>query len=102
MKRNYWLQQNGSQLFSVHAGFKYWKEATTFQKHQASDCHREANEAIIVLPKSGDIGELLNRAYREEKVVNREMFLRILQNIRFLSRQGLGGGDCTPSEHGLP
>ena len=34
-------------------GFTYWKEATVaFKKHQASDCHREANEVIMLLPKT--------------------------------------------------
>ena len=73
-------------------GFTYWKEATTaFKKHQASDCHREANEALILLPKQvhGDIGELLSQQHQEEKATNRKMLLKILQNIRFLARQGL-------------
>ena len=33
-------------------GFTYWKEATTaFKKHEASQCHKEANEAFNLLPK---------------------------------------------------
>ena len=32
-------------------GFTYWKEATTaFKKHEASQCHKEANEAVNLLP----------------------------------------------------
>ena len=35
----------------ISKGFSYWKEATTaFKKHQASNCHREATEALIILP----------------------------------------------------
>ena len=37
----------------------------------------------------GDIGEMLNKEHKEEKAVNRRMFYTILQNIRFLARQGL-------------
>ena len=72
-------------------GFTYWKEATTaFHKHQSSQCHREANEALIVLPKQTcDVGELLSREHQEEKATNRRMLLKVLQNIRFLARQGL-------------
>ena len=73
-------------------GFTYWKEATTaFIKHQASECHKEANKVLVLLPRQiqGDIGELLSRSHEEEKTVNRSMFLKILQNIRFLTRQGL-------------
>ncbi len=57
----------------ISKGYTYWKEATSaFNKHQASDCHREANEALIVLPKQirGDIGELLSQQHQEEKATN--------------------------------
>ena len=67
-------------------GFTYWKEATTaFKKHEASQCHKEANEAIILLPQQvGDIGELLSKKHSVQKAENREVFLRILQNLRLL------------------
>lgn len=70
----------------------YWKEVTTaFKKHQASDCHQEENEALILQPKHirGDIGELLSQQHQEEKATNRRMFLKVLQIIKFLARQGL-------------
>ena len=60
----------------ISKGFTYWKEATSaFNKHQASHCHREANEALIVLPKQirGDIGKLLSQQHQEEKATNRKM-----------------------------
>ena len=81
----------------ISKGFTYWKEATTaFRKHQASDCHREANEAVIILPKqTGNIGEMLSSEHQAEKASNRKVFLTLLQNIRYLARQGLAlrGGD---------
>ena len=75
----------------ITKGYTYWKEATTaFKKHQASECHREANEAIVLHPKEiRPIDELLSEQNRAEKKCNRKMFLRILQNIRFFARQGL-------------
>ena len=42
----------------ISSGYTYWKEATTaFKRHQASACHREANEALVMLPQQirGDI-----------------------------------------------
>ena len=84
----------------ISKGFTYWKEATSaFRKHQACDCHHEANEAIIVLPKQilGDVGEILSEENKAEKAMNRKAFLTILQNLAFLARQGLplrgGQGD---------
>ena len=72
-------------------GYTYWKEATTaFKKHQASQCHREANEAINLLPQQeGDIGELLSHKHSDQKAENRDIFYRILQSLRFLAGQGL-------------
>ena len=86
----------------ISKGFTYWKEATTaFKKHEASDCHKEANEAVVVLPKQvGDIGEVLSVEVREEKRNNHKIFLTVLQNISFLGRQGLalqGGHEETES-----
>ena len=45
----------------------------------------------LLLPKQvlGNVGELLSQEHREEKAANRRMFVRILQNIRFLARQGM-------------
>ena len=76
----------------ISSGYTYWKEATTaFKKHQASACHREAHEALIMLPQQirGDIGELLSQKHLDQKVKNREMFMKILQNLRYPAQQGL-------------
>ena len=73
-------------------GFTYWKEATTaFEKHQGSASHREAVEALVLLPSQiqGDIGEMCDNKCADEKKANREMLMHILQNVRFLARQGL-------------
>ena len=56
------------------------------------------SEALILLPRQiqGDVGEILSQEHKEEKATNRKMFLKILQNIRSLSRQGLAlrGGNA--------
>ena len=36
-----------------------------------------------------DVGELLSTQHKNEKAVNRAMFRRVLQNLRFLAHQGL-------------
>ena len=45
----------------------------------------------MLLPSQiqGDIGEMCNHNHKEEKKANRNMFMIILKNIRFLARQGL-------------
>ncbi len=55
----------------ISRGFSYWKEATVaFGKHQVSQCHWEANEALVVLPKQirGNIGEVLSTEHKKEQV----------------------------------
>ena len=72
---------------------------TAFKKHQASDYHREATEAVVLLSKQvlGDVGKLLSLAHQEDKANKRIMLLKVLRGIRFLARQCLplrgGGGD---------
>ena len=80
-------------------GYKNWKEATTrFPVHESSKCHKDAMFKMVTLPATTrDIGETLSQQHRDEKQCNRQCFLRILSNIKFLSRQGLpsrgSGGD---------
>lgn len=49
----------------------------------------------------GDIGELFSQKHSDQKVKNQEMFMKILQNLRYLARQGLAlrgsHGDDTES-----
>lgn len=75
----------------LSTGFSNWKDATSkFRKHQDSDCHKEAVERKLKLPReTKDIGEVLSAAHLEEKTHNRQQMLTILRNIRFLARQGL-------------
>ncbi len=54
----------------ISKGFTYWKEATTaFSKHQTSACHKEANEAINLLPNQllGSVDDLMSQEVQENK-----------------------------------
>ena len=71
-------------------GFSNWKDATRiFKKHDDSDVHKHAVEKLHIIPRTTRyIGESLNAAHEKEKRMNREYLLKVLQNIRFLARQG--------------
>eukprot|EP00731_Ephydatia_muelleri_P033418 Em0029g24a len=75
----------------VTKGFCTWKDATrAFKKHQLSDCHREAVEVVVSLPKTcSDIGEQLSEQYSKEKENNRVMLIKILSCLQLLARQGI-------------
>lgn len=52
---------------------------------------------VITLPKTTkDVGEMLSSTHLKEKNANRQYLLKVMQNIRFLARQGIplrGDGD---------
>ena len=72
----------------ISTGYTYWKEATSaFKKHQTSSSHREAHEALVLLPQQicGDVEELLSQMHSDQKVKKRD----VSKNLRYLSQQGL-------------
>ena len=79
----------------ISAGFTYWKEAiAVFKIHMDSTCHREAVEAIEILPRQvKDIGELWDTLISKEKTAKRAMFKRILQMILHLNKEKLDSLD---------
>ena len=72
-------------------GFSNWKNATIlFNKHQYSKTHREAVEALIILPRtSRDVGELLSEAHKADKDNARQMLDIIVTSVRYLARQDI-------------
>ena len=79
----------------ISASFTYRKEAVAaFKRHMNSACHREAVEAIEILPKQvKDIGELCDTSVSKEKAANRAMFKQTLRNLCFLAQQGFAFRD---------
>ena len=75
----------------ISAGFQNRKYgAGGFSKYQSSDCHKEAVEKLETTPETtGHVGDLLNSQFLSDRKENRETFLLILRNIKFLARQGL-------------
>ena len=81
-------------LAFVSRGYCNWKDATgekgAFSTHQKSATHKRAVEVIFTLPATtGNVGEMLSRAHAWERLENRDYLLKLFQNIRFLSRQGI-------------
>ena len=85
------LKATNKDVAFITKGFNNWKDATDcFRRHEQSKCHLESLEIIVKLPNSvPDIGEVLSTAHAHGKSTNRKIFLKILQNIQFLARQGI-------------
>ena len=74
--------------------FCNWKDASgekgAFSNHEHSKCHKSAVELVVTLPRTTmDVGKMLSSAHSEQKKANREYLLKVIQNVRFLARQGL-------------
>ena len=89
------ISSNKAEDAFTKIGYTNWKNALEknkgFAKHQASDCQKEATERLITAPTTakGDIAYLIDENSQAIKQNNREMLLKILSNIRYLSRQSL-------------
>lgn len=86
------------ELTYISRGYSNWKDATTnFMKHEQSKCHIDAVLKIVTIPKSmGDVQEMLSAQCAKDKLERRQHLMKILENIKFLARQGLplrGDGD---------
>ena len=59
LRKKFLASTKGDPAF-ISKGFTYWKEGhKAFKKHQGSDCHREAVDDLIVLPRcTKDVCEL--------------------------------------------
>jgi len=82
----------------LSTGFSNWKDGLSkIWSHAKSEYHKEANKTLFILPKqTKDIGEQLDPSHASRKPGNRKIFLTILENTKFLARQGLplrGDGD---------
>ena len=70
-------------------GFCNWKKARErFERHQASECHREAQLKLKSL-QSPSIAEQLSLQAKKTYTENRCMLMKQLSSLRFLLRQGL-------------
>lgn len=85
------LKAKSKDLAFLQRGFSNWKDATdSFRRHEQSKCHKDAVQVMLTLPSTTrDIGESLSSAHSKNKAEARKVLLKILQNIRFLGRQGL-------------
>ena len=74
----------------VDGGFTNWKKALErFQGHEKSISHREAVSKISSISKGVNVRALLSKEKEAEMRHHREMLLKLLNSIRYLSRQGL-------------
>ena len=90
-KQNYFGLSTKREPSFISKEFSNWKKALEkFQiLDEESDCHNEEKQMKILAVTSEPIDEQSNSKLVDQKRNNRQIFLKILENLRFLSRQGL-------------
>ena len=72
------------------SGFTNWKKATDkLSEHQKSKSHELALTFEITIPKCGDVLEMSNDAALKRRAEERKYFLKVVDCVQFLARQGL-------------
>ena len=79
-------------------GFSNWKDTTrSFTRHESTTAHKAATDLLVKIPlTTGDVGDMLSSAHTKEKASNQKCLVKVAENIRYLSRQGIafrGDGD---------
>ena len=70
-------------------GFDNWKKAKErFERHQVSECHREAQLKLKSMQAPTIRSQLVSQA-KKNQAENRSMLLKQLSSLKFLLRQGL-------------
>ena len=74
----------------IKDGFNNWKKATLkLVGHQKSKCHELALTYHVTIPQCADVLELSNKAVVKRRMEERKYFLKVIEFVQFLARQGL-------------
>ena len=71
-------------------GFNNWKKALkSFADHQGTKAHKAALVYETVVPKCGDVLEMILTELNKKRLAERNYLLKIMDCIRYLARQGI-------------
>ena len=74
----------------INKGFINWKKATTsFNTHLLSSCHKTTVSYESVVPKCGDVGEMMVSELSKQRQSERRYLIKIMECLQYLARQGL-------------
>ena len=83
------IYHNKDESFII-CGYRNWCHATeNFRVHEESHCHKDYVNQLSPAETVCYVDERFDETLICEKARNRQIFLTILRNIQFLSRQGL-------------
>ena len=75
---------------SISTDFSNWEKAVTrFPEHQESTSHKTALTYRFAVPQCADALAMTNKQAELTMQSNRQCFLKIIQSLRYLGRQGI-------------
>ena len=91
------IYHNKNEAF-ITRRYRNWRHAKEhFRVHEESDCHKDYVNQLSP-PETVYVDESFDETLICENARNRQIFLTILRNIQFLSRQGLAFGKTLTKE----
>lgn len=85
------ISGNAKDSSFIFNGFHSWKEAIRcLNTHEQTSTHKTAVELLVTIPETTqDVGEMLSSSLAVKKKANRQVLMKIAQNILFLAKQGI-------------
>ena len=89
-----------NELAIISEGFSNWKKALLrFKEHQLSDCHKLAIDYQMNFPTTcGNVLEMFNNAAKKTMESNRICFIKVIECLQYIARQGLAMQGDTDDE----
>ena len=79
--------------------FSTWKDALEcFLYHESSECHKISATYGVLVPKCGNIQEIISETTKTEMALNRKYLIKIIDCLQFLGRQGIAIQESTEEE----
>ena len=84
------ISGNAKDSSFIFNGFHSWKEAIRcLNTHEQTSIHKTAVELLITIPETTqDVGEMLSSSLAVKKKANRQVLMKIAQNILFWPNKG--------------
>ena len=89
-EKNYLLPATKKEQAFISTGYSNWKKALQrFKEHQCSECHRlSVDYEVNILKTHGNIYEISNQQTKNTLKSNRRCFIKIIECLQHMSRQG--------------
>ena len=88
--KNYFLSATKKEQAFISTGYSNWKKALQrFKEHQCSECHKlSVDDEVNIVQTHSNIYEISNEQTKKVLKSNRRCFIKIIECLQYMSRQG--------------